>query len=82
MGAGGGGGTGGAAQFVRGSYKSFKEGIILTVLEIMHQFIRRGSSIFCAWKLRILQGYYYIYVSISIMYGYGRRITFRACIIM
>ena len=31
-------GTGGAAQSVRGNYKSFK-GINLTVLERMHQFI-------------------------------------------
>ena len=33
-----GGREGGAAQFVRGNYKSFK-GINLTVLERMHQFI-------------------------------------------
>ena len=33
-----GGGTGGAAQSVRGNYKSLK-GINLTVLERMHQFI-------------------------------------------
>ena len=32
------GGTGGAAQSVRGNYNSF-EGINLTVLERMHQFI-------------------------------------------
>ena len=49
------GGAGGAAQSVRGNYKSFK-GIHLTVLGRMHQFIMgggrvgRGSSI-CAWKL-------------------------------
>ena len=35
---GGGGGTGGATQYVRGNYKSFK-GMNLTVLGGMHQFI-------------------------------------------
>ena len=38
-----GGGTGGAAQFVRANYKSFK-GITLTVLERMHQFIMEGAG--------------------------------------
>ena len=38
-----GAGTGGAAQFVRGNYKSFK-GINLTVLEGMHQFIMGGRG--------------------------------------
>ena len=33
-----GGGTGGAAQFVRGNYKSF-DGINLTFSEKMHQFV-------------------------------------------
>ena len=37
-GGGGRGRTGGAAQSVRGNYKSFK-GINVTVLERMHQFI-------------------------------------------
>ena len=36
-------GAGGAAQFVRGSYKSFK-GINLTVLERMHQFFIGGRG--------------------------------------
>ena len=49
---------GGAAQFVRGNYKSFK-GINLTVLERMHLFIiggreEGGGSSICAWKLYIL----------------------------
>ena len=42
-GAGVGGGTGGAAQFVRRNYNSFK-GINLTVLERMHQFITGGRA--------------------------------------
>ena len=40
---GGGRGTCGAAQFVRGNYRSFK-GINLTVLERMHQFIMGGRG--------------------------------------
>ena len=55
MGRGGrGGGTGGAAQLVRGNYKSVK-GINMTVSERMHQFIiGGGGSSICAWKLYIL----------------------------
>ena len=40
------GGAGGAAQFVRGNYKSFN-GINLTVLERMHQFIVGGGAYIC-----------------------------------
>ena len=46
MGGEGGGGTGGAAQFVRGNYKSFK-GINLTVLEII--YIKRREIIQTIW---------------------------------
>ena len=51
-GAGVGGGTGGAAQFVRGNYKSFK-GINLTVLERMDQLIMRGGGAGRAGQLNL-----------------------------
>ena len=53
-------GTGGAAQHVRGNYKSFKR-INLTALKIIHQFIMSeygtGKSI-CAWRQNFFNGIY------------------------